>query len=343
MNYSFDLQYDLGKGAVIEIGYIGTQGRKLPYGVNRNMNQLNPTNLSLGQSLNDSVPNPFNGLFASGTINGATIPRYQLLRPYPQFQTISTSADTPGTSSSYNALNLKFQKRFNNGMSALVTYQWSKAIDNASETQGWEVGDSFRNYYDQSIERSISAHDLPQSVATAFVYEIPVGRGKKVGSGMSKFTDAVVGGWQVSGIGRLASGLPLQFGAPNTLSAYGFTVARPNISDFKALAIDNPTPDRWFNTAAVTAPAPFTIGSASRWVPNVRFGPTRNLDFSIAKNWRIYEKVKLQFRAESFNLTNTPQFGRASTTVGAGDFGRVSGTAPGVTPRNVQGVLRLSF
>jgi predicted nucleotidyltransferase len=75
----------------------------------------------------------------------------------------------------------------------------------------------------------------------------------------------------------------------------------------------------------------------------VRFGPTRNLDFSIAKSWSVFEKVKLQFRAESFNLTNTPQFGRASTTVGAGDFGRVSGTAPGVTPRNIQGVLRLSF
>ncbi len=343
MNYSFDLQYDLGRGAVVELGYIGTQGRKLPYGVARNSNQLNPINLSLGQSLNDSVPNPFAGLFASGTINGATIPRNQLLRPYPQFQTINTSADTPGTSASYNALNLKFQKRFNNGMSGLVTYQWSKAIDNASETQGWEVGDSFRNYYDQSIERSISAHDLPQSLVAAFVYEIPVGRGKSVGSGMSKVADAVVGGWQVSGIGRLASGLPLQFGAPNTLAAYGFTVARPNISDLKVLAIDNPTPDRWFNTAAVTAPAPFTIGSAPRWVPNVRFGPTRNLDLSVAKNWRIYEKAKLQFRAEAFNLTNTPQFGRASTTVGAGDFGRVSGTAPGVTPRNIQGVLRLSF
>lgn len=343
MNYSFDIQYDLGKGSIIELGYIGTQGRKLPYGVSPNMNQLDPQYLSLGQALNDSVPNPFAGQFASGTINGATIPRNQLLRPFPQFQTISLSADTPGSSSSYNALNLKFQKRFSNGMSTLVTYQWSKAIDNTSETQGWEVGDALRNYYNRSIERSISAHDLPQSIATAFVYELPIGKGKAVGGNMSKLADAVVGGWQVSGIGRLSSGLPLQFSAPNTLSAYGFSVARPNIADLKQLAVDNPTPDRWFNTAAVTNPAPFTIGNAPRWIPNVRFGPTRNLDFSIAKSWKFMEKIRLQFRAESFNLTNTPQFGRASTTVGAGDFGRVSGTAPGVTPRNIQGVLRLSF
>ena len=343
MNYSFDIQYDLGKGAGIEFGYIGTQGRKLPYGISRNMNQLNPQSLSLGQSLNDAVPNPFAGLFASGTINGATVPRNQLLRPYPQFQSIATSADTPGASASYNAFNLKFQKRFANGMSTLVTYQWSKAIDNTSETQGWEVGDASRDYYNQSIERSISAHDLPQSVATAFVYELPVGKGRKYGAGMNSIANAIAGGWQVSGIGRLSSGLPLQFSAPNTLAAYGFNVARPDISDLKLLAVDNPTPDRWFNTAAVSAAAPFTIGNAPRWIPNVRFGPTRNLDFSVAKTWALFEKAKLQFRAESFNLTNTPQFGRASTTVGAGDFGRVSGTAPGVTPRNIQGVLRLSF
>ncbi|MBY0506508.1 MAG: TonB-dependent receptor [Bryobacteraceae bacterium] len=343
MNYSFDLQYDLGKGAILEVGYIGTQGRKLPYGISRNMNQLDPQFLSLGQSLNDPVANPFAGRFASGTINGATVPRNQLLRPYPQFQSIATSADTPGATANYNALNVKFQKRFGNGMSTLVTYQWSKAIDTTSETQGWEVGDASRDYYNQAIERSISAHDLPQSIATAFVYELPVGRGKKFGSGMGKVADAVVGGWQVSGIGRLSSGLPLQFSAPNTLAPFGFGVARPNIADRSILAVDNPTPDRWFNTAAVTAPAAFTIGNAPRWVQNVRFGPTRNLDFSVAKNWKLMERFRLQFRAESFNLTNTPQFGRASTTVGAGDFGRVSGTAPGVTPRNIQGVLRLSF
>ena len=343
MNYSFDVQYDFGKGAVLEVGYIGTQGRKLPLGVSPNQNQLDPQFLSLGQSLNDPVANPFAGRFISGTLNGATVPRNQLLRPFPQFQNINQSADTPGSGSSYNALNIKFQKRFNNNMSALVTYQWSKAIDNTSETQGWEVGDALRNYYDRSIERSISAHDLPQSVAAAFVYELPVGRGKAAGSGMSKALDAVVGGWQVAGIARLSSGLPLQFSAPNTLAPYGFSVARPNIADRKALAIDNPTPDRWFNTAAVTAAPAFTVGNAARWIDNVRFGPTRNLDLSLSKNWKLFEIIRVQFRAEAFNLTNTPQFGRASTTVGAGDFGRVSGTAPGVTPRNIQGVLRLSF
>ncbi|WP_031496883.1 TonB-dependent receptor [Bryobacter aggregatus] len=343
MNYSFDVQYELSKSALIEVGYIGTQGRKLPYGVNRNMNQLNPIYLSLGQSLNDSVANPFNGLFNSGSINGPTIARNQLLRPYPQFTSVNLQGDTPGTSSIYNALSVKFQKRFNNGMSTLVTYQWSKAIDNASETQGWEVGDAFRDYYNQAIERSISAHDLPQSLAFAFVYELPFGRGKSYGAGMNKVTDAILGGWQVSGIGRLSSGLPLQFSAPNTLSAYGFAVQRPNITSTKDLAVSNPTPDNWFNKAAVSAPGQFTIGSAPRWISDVRFGPTRNLDFSLAKNWRVAERLKLQFRAESFNLTNTPQFGRANTTVGAGDFGRVTGLAPGANPHNIQGVLRLSF
>jgi hypothetical protein len=307
------------------------------------MNQLDPKYLSLGAALDAPTPNPYQGLITTGALAGATVPANQLLRPYSEFGAVNAVVDIPGASSSYNAMTAKFSKKFSGGLTALITYQWSKAIDNASETQGWEVGDAFRNAYNISIERSISAHDIPQSLVAALVYEIPVGRGKKVGGDMSKALDTVLGGWQVSGIIRWGSGLPLQFSAPNTLSSYGFSVLRPNIADASKLNIENQTPDKWFNTAAVAQPAPYTIGTAPRWISNLRFGDAHSADLSAVKNFKLAEWLKMQYRAEFFNLTNTPQFGRANTTLGNPDFGKVTGLAPGVNPRQIQRVLRLEF
>ncbi len=343
LSYSMDFQYELSKSAIIEIGYSGTQGRKLLFGNSPNLNQLDPKYLSMGSTLNDQVPNPFLGLISSGNLAGATIPRYQLLKPYPQFTNVTLSGDTPGASSSFNALNIKYNQRFSSGLTALVTYQWSKAIDNTSETQAWEIGDVMRNAYDLSSDRSVSGHDLPRSFVATLVYELPVGKGKKFGGNMSKVVDAAVGGWQLSTVTRMNSGLPLQLSASNTLSVYGFNVLRPNIANLTNLNVSNQGPDAWFNTSAVTAPAPFTMGNAPRWIPNLRYGSLRQADLSIQKNFKYGEWLKAQFRAEMFNLTNSVQFGRASTTVGASDFGRVTGYAPGAGPRNIQLGLRFDF
>src|SRR5262249_13241200 len=146
----------------------------------------------------------------------------------------------------------------------------------------------------------------------------------------------------VSSIVRFSSGLPLGFTAPNTLGAYGFQVQRPNVADLKTAALENPIPERWFNTAAFTAPGTYEIGNMTRWSPNIRFGPTKQADFAILKNFRFRERWKAQFRGEMFNMTNTPQFGRANTTVGSSDFGKVSGTT-NVGPRNIQLGLRIQF
>ena len=342
-SYSFDFQYEVARNSLIELGYSGTQGRKLLYGVSPNLNQLDPKYLSLGTSLNDQVSNPFLGLINTGSLAGQSIPRYQLLRPYPQFLNVNLSGDTPGASSSYNALNVKYNQRFTDGLSVLATYQWSKALDNTSETQAWEIGDAIRNVYNLSGERSISGHDLPHSFVTAVVYELPIGRGKTIGGGMNRMLDAAVGGWQIAGIVRFSSGLPLQFTVPNSLSTYGFAVLRPDIANLKDLNVSNQTPDNWFNTAAVKAPAPFTIGNAPRWVPNIRFGPSRQADISLSKNFRYREWLTAQIRAEAFNISNTPQFGRANTNLGDSNFGKVTGLAPGSNPRQIQMAVRVSF
>lgn len=341
-NFSADFQYEISKGMVIEVGYTGSQGRKLLFGTGQQANQLDPKYFSLGAGLDAPVTNPFFGIIPTGVLSGRTVPQQRLLRPFPQFTAVNLSADAPGASSSFNALVLRYNWQISGGLNLLTTYQWSKAIDNASEWQGWEVGDTPRNYYDLKPDRSVSAHDLPQSFVNALVYDIPVGKGRKFGGNMPAVANAVVGGWQVSSIVRFSSGLPLGFTAPNTLGNYGVQIQRPNVADLKTAAIDNPTPDRWFNTAAFTAPSTYVMGNAPRWIPNIRFGPTRHADIAILKNFRIMEAIKAQFRAEMFNSTNTPQFARANTTFNDPNFGRVTGTT-NVGPRNIQLGLRIQF
>ncbi|HEU0120136.1 MAG TPA: TonB-dependent receptor [Bryobacteraceae bacterium] len=341
-NFSADFQYELKTGMVLEVGYTGSQGRKLLYGTGQQANQLDPQYFSLGAALDAPVNNPFFGIIPTGVLSGRTVPQQRLLRPYPQFTAVNLSGDTPGASSSFNALVIRYNWQISGNMNLLTTYQWSKAIDNASEWQGWEVSDTMRNFYDQKVDRSISAHDLPQSFVTALVYDLPVGKGKKFGADMHPVANAIIGGWQVSSIVRFGSGLPLGFTAPNTLSNYGVQVQRPNVADTKAAAVPNPTPDNWFNTAAFTAPSTYQMGNAARWISNIRFGPTNHADLAILKNFKFLEYFKAQFRAEMFNFTNTPQFGRANTTFNDPNFGKVTGTT-NIGARNVQLGLRVQF
>ena len=102
------------------------------------------------------------------------------------------------------------------------------------------------------------------------------------------------------------------------------------------------SPDHWFNTTAVTAAAPFTVGSAPRWVGGLRHGKLEAADVALMKNFQLVERVRLQFRAEAFNISNTPQYGKANTTFGAPTFGVITGTTYN-TPRNLQVSMRLSF
>jgi hypothetical protein len=341
-SYSADFQYMIGRGSILEVGYTGTQGRKLLLGVSLNVNQLNPSFLSLGNTLNNQVTNPFFGVITNGPLSGPTVPYWRLLVPYPQFQSVNLAGDTPGASSSYNALLVKFSHRFTNSLTVLASYQWSKAIDDTSETQAWEVGDKIRDVYNLSEDRSISAHDLPHDFVGNAIWELPVGKGRHFGANMNRVANAVAGGWQISTVVRLGSGLPEQFYAPNDLGAYGFAVLRPDVTSMTELTSIHQTPAHWFNTAAVSAPAPYTIGTAPRWFGSVRRMGNRQADMALSKSWNLMERLRLQFRVEGYNITNTPQYGGADTTVGDPGFGRVTSTT-NIGPRNIQLGARLDF
>ena len=204
------------------------------------------------------------------------------------------------------------------------------------------MNDRIRNVNNFAGERSVSSHDVPQSFALTYVYELPIGKGRKFGSSMPKALDLIAGGWQMSAIWKMDSGLPLIFSAPNNLFNYS-EWQQPNVKAGAAFNDGTRTIERWFNKDAFEQPAPYTYGNAPRYIDQIRYSRTNNWDMSLAKNFRIFEWMKLQYRAEMYNALNRVQFGRADTNFGTTNFGRVTGTAPGNGPRTIQMALRLMF
>src|SRR6185437_5038291 len=196
-----------------EIGYTGSRGHQLMYGnPDLNADQLPTQDLALGNRLFDTVSNPFFGLADPNTPLGSaqTVFRNQLLRPYPEYTYLNYTRSLPGASSAYDALTLKFTKQFSGGLSLISSYVWSKALDDGSEDLiGWAIGGLWRDTYNTKLDYGISMHDVPQSFATAFVYELPYGRGKQWGGGAPAVVRNVRGNWEVSSVIRLTTGLPL--------------------------------------------------------------------------------------------------------------------------------------
>jgi hypothetical protein len=165
------------------------------------------------------------------------------------------------------------------------------------------------------------------------LWEVPLGK-----SGNPLYR-AIAGGWQLNEIMTLQSGLPIPLQLPVQNSGADRPSVVPGVSDKPAQR----SLAQWFNTAAFAAPAPFTYGTVSRTLPDVSSGGLFNMDFSAFKNFTVRERFKFQFRAEAFNLTNTPTFEVPGTTFGTPTFGQVTATAFFPKPRVVQFGLRLQF
>jgi hypothetical protein len=351
--WSFDLQYQLSSHSVFQIGYVGNRGRKLLYGnPNINANQLPGQFLALQSQLDQQVPNPFLGVLDPSTPLGSqnTIAYNQLLRPYPEFTSLGWTRSLPGARSSYNALNVKYNHSFSAGLSVLMTYRWSKALDNGPEDFiGWGTGNQWRDSYNTMLDYNVSTHDVPHSFATALVYDLPYGRGKRWGNTAPGIVKEVLGNWQLSSVVRLASGLPLYPGVfwsyDNPLNAYGFP--GPQLADL----VGNPvpshrTPDSWINPAAYAAPpTAWTLGNAPQRMTQLRERAARNVDLSIAKNFGG-ERYQAWLRGEFLNAFNYAQYNLSGFNtfplcVTCGGFGQLDSTEN--QPRTIQLSLKLMF
>jgi hypothetical protein len=304
---------------LLDVGYVGSSG--VNQYINMQANQLEPSLYAQGAALNQQVPNPFLGLVARGPFTAATLSRGQLLRPFPQFTDVQYNTVSAGRMN-YNALQTKMEKRFSNGFSLLSAYTWSKNIGNVGERYWRSTG--IQNQYNNAVERSISPIDVPHRFTTAFLYDLPFGKGRSFANSLPAFGNALIGGWQVNGIFTLQSGLPLAITVP--VNSIGFGAGqRPNNNGRSArLPEDQRTPLRWFDTSVFSQPGNFNFGNTGPFSPDLRGQGLHNWTLSFFKNTMIREKVNVQLRAEFFNFLNHPLWASPGTTVDTPAFGQVT-------------------
>ena len=332
--WNFSIGQDLGNSMVLDLAYAGNKGTHLPLGWQ--MDQLADSQIRPDAGLLETVANPFFGIIPVGPLSNRTVQRGELLTPYPQYPGVSYAGTSWGNSN-FHSLQATFKKRFSQNGTIVVAYTWSKLISDGGDN-AWDSS-GFRNFNCRACDRSISPYDYRHRMVTSYTYELPFGKGKQFGGQWSKFLNAALGQWQVNGILTLSSGQPLQMGTTgNTSFSFGGG-QRPDSTGQNA-KLDNPTLDRWFDTAAFRLPGQYTFGNVGRMHPSLRSDFVETLDMSVFKRFNVIgERVALELRGESFNALNHPVFGTPNTTVGNAQFGRVTGTAN--APRQTQFALKL--
>lgn len=330
--FSFGFQHELPFRVLIDASYVGSLTSKLQN--SKGINEVSAEELKLGNALLAQVPNPFAGLLPGSSINGPTVPRQQLLRTHPQFVGLTEQRRSVG-SANYHAFQMRIEKRMSHGLHFLGSYTLSKSLESVgylNAQDGWD-----------QAARVLTAVDAPQRFILSGGWELPFFKDSR------GITRQLLAGWLFSGIATFQAGQPIA--TPGSAVSSGID---PKLPD------DVRNRDRWFNTCtlalngarqncssasepvAFLVQAPFTLRTLSARFPNIRNARPPTFDFSVFKTFPITETVRLQFRAESFNLTNTPWFGNPNTTLSSSSFGVVSPSQQN-DPRNIQLVLRLTF
>ncbi len=341
-------------GLAVEVGYSGSAGNHLPTG-GLQLNQIPNQFLSLGKALTNQVPNPFLGKITVGPLAQPTIQAGQLLRPFPQYQTVTDAGGYIGNST-YHAALVKAEKRFASGGTLLGSYTFSKLLTDVESTTSWlesaGTGGGTAGYQDFTnfaAEKSLSAFDSRERATISYVVDLPFGTNKKFLANAKGIAGKLVNGWGINGISTFQKGYPLHMTAtPVALSiANGGGGLRPNVVANCDPAVSGGVQQRltkYFNTGCFTVPANFTWGSAARTDPRLRGPGIANYDFAMFKRTAITERINLEFRGEIFNIFNRVQFGQpnsVATTAANSTFGVISTQAN--SPRQVQFALRLKF
>jgi hypothetical protein len=310
--YSFDIQHELPFQMVVEAGYVGNTLRKLP--VSAALNVLPAEVLGRRTAAgaidtawyNERIPNPMQGLIPNNAAkNGATIPRQDLLIPFPQFGGITLS-NIPVGRQQFHGFQLKLNKRFSHGATFLAAYNVGKNLGEVN----------FRNPQDFRLSSPeagrleklpVDQVDIPQKFVIAGVWEFPFGKGKLVGGNWNRALDMILGGWQANW---------------NITYQSGWAVDYPNANQVRPGSAKLPSSERsmsrWFDTTLwetaagqrVPRQEPFTLRDFPSRFSDVRVPGYRNWDASVSKYFPITEQVRLQFRFEMVNAFNTPWFSR---------------------------------
>jgi hypothetical protein len=341
--WNLAVQRELTHNLSFEVDYVGSH--IVHVGIpDSNLNQLTAAQLAEGAPLLAKVPNPYYGqLPISSSIGGKTTTAAQLLKHYPRFLNIATYRHNSGETN-YNAGEVKVEQRLDHGLSFLFAYTHSRLIDDASAVFSTTVlsspnsssliaADTFR----PELERDVSSGDMPNVTSLSASYDLPAGHGHSFAS--SGFAAELLGGWQLNAILSMQSGMPITVTqATNNNSFAGFSLQRPNLIGKPNLSPGERTPAHFINTAAFATAPQFTFGSASR---NPARGPAyRDVDFALVKHTKIAGEAEMEFRAEVFDIFNTPEFAQPNGSYGSAAFGSITNTV--TDPRVAQFAVRFS-
>jgi hypothetical protein len=331
--------------------------------------------------LNTQVGNPFYSMFntpctstpanpcfneVNSNYGQSTLPLSTLLTTYPQFAGDFEGLMLESANSWYNAMQIRFQKHTTHHVSFEGSYTISKETDYSSAGRNNWVGALGLGLPQQldnlSAEHSIGASDAPQRLAAAVVVDLPFGRNQWIGGGMNRALDAVVGGWSVATLVTQQSGQPMAIGLNNPLLANGSQ--RPDtvcpqlksgtsMHDVALQWQTNPGVNSFFNANCFADPGDNIPGNARRYFSGLRVDGIHNADLNVYKSFVPKEGMRVEVRAEIFNVTNHPRFGQPNSAVGSGPagsstvsnpfFGIITGDAIGETARFFQFGVRFEF
>lgn len=317
------IQRELFPGTFLDIAYVGNKGK----------------NMLLFANYNQAYPNN-----SAGTLSLAA------RRPIPEWGDITYAFN--GGKSEYRALQLRFETRTKWGLTVLSSYTWSRSLDNGAGSLEGPNGNSPapQNFYDLEDSYSYSAYDQPHNSTTSFVFELPFGNGRKFMSDASPVVDALLGGWQISGIFNAWSGerINLRYTPAAAFQVSGITQDfrgandyRPNVTGDPLAPENERTITNYFNKNNVTAPTdpsrPF--GNSKR--NGVQAHPFYQFDFALAKYFPLpWRSSKIQLRVEAFNLFNRTNFNAANSNRSSSAFGTITSTKD---PRQLQIGVKFIF
>jgi hypothetical protein len=315
--WNLTVQKKLPKDIYFDIGYVGSKGTNLTvtFDGNRPIQILTP---------------------------GPTTPSITSRRPFQGFDGISTTKSIGN--STYHSLQMKGERRVARGLSVLTAYTWSKSLSNAdiSSVGGGSFLGGIQDYNDLKGNRSPSAFDVSHRFSGALIYDLPLFRSAR------GWARTLLGGWQIGSIITEQSGFAAALSSVVDTTGTGIA-SRPNAVAGQAAMLprDQRSRNRWFNTAAFALPLPGSFGTSAR--EQIHLPGLNQVDFSVNKNFRFFERHQVQFRSEFFNFFNHVNLGAPGLNIRDPDnFGRVTSTNQGAAgmagdARVIQFGLKYSF
>jgi hypothetical protein len=317
--WNLSTQYQFNNATTLQVGYVGQRSTHLMVPMPYFQRRLN--------SDGTTSPSPF-------------------LSGNPALASIGQISGTESNGNqSYNALQAVLHKRMENGLQGQVAYTYSKCMTNSSGYYGSWGGQTtptspyFQNLYDMKAEWGPCYYDVTHVLTSYAVYELPVGRGKKFGKDMNKAVDAVVGGWQASGIFSWHGGFPLTISGGDTSGTNSRGSRADCIAPARVLGKQEYSGGgyQWFDPSSYTSSLPGQFGSCG--VGTVRGPGLVDLDFTAEKSFSLTERYRVTFRSDFVNALNHPILNSPGTGLGGG-LGVLQGSQPG---RTIQLALKLYY